>query len=216
MNWRAGCTRCRRFCVTSGSCFPVRTSARSPTPTSGRCSSGSSGRSTASVLFARFQRSTGRFRRSSGTRARRSSPTGLLSRSSVCGVRRSNAAVPGPPRIEADMSSGPPRPFISVKFSPVGRTFSFLLPELALDANGDYADARPAPEPLLARRCRHRQHGRRDGTRDRHPQVAGARRAEGPSAGFRAAGRPPRDPRRRRHAAQAAAPGAGSPAHLPA
>jgi cell fate regulator YaaT (PSP1 superfamily) len=47
------------------------------------------------------------------------------------------------------MSSGPPRPSISVKFSPVGRTFSFLLPELALDANGDYADARPAPEPLL-------------------------------------------------------------------
>ena len=46
------------------------------------------------------------------------------------------------------MSSGPQRPFISVKFSPVGRTFSFLLPELALDANGDYADARPAPEPL--------------------------------------------------------------------
>jgi cell fate regulator YaaT (PSP1 superfamily) len=46
------------------------------------------------------------------------------------------------------MSSGPQRPFISVKFSPVGRTFSFLLPELALDANGDYVDARPAPEPL--------------------------------------------------------------------
>jgi cell fate regulator YaaT (PSP1 superfamily) len=46
------------------------------------------------------------------------------------------------------MSSGPQRPFISVKFSPVGRTFSFLLPELALDANGDYADARPAAEPL--------------------------------------------------------------------
>jgi cell fate regulator YaaT (PSP1 superfamily) len=47
------------------------------------------------------------------------------------------------------MSSGPQRPFVSVKFSPVGRTFSFLLPELALDANGDYADARPTPEPLV-------------------------------------------------------------------
>ncbi len=32
------------------------------------------------------------------------------------------------------MSSGSsPRPFVSVKFSPVGRTFSFLLPEFALD-----------------------------------------------------------------------------------
>ena len=32
------------------------------------------------------------------------------------------------------MSSGSPRPFVSVKFSPVGRTYSFLIPELALDA----------------------------------------------------------------------------------
>ncbi len=31
------------------------------------------------------------------------------------------------------MSSGPARPFVSVKFTPVGRTYSFLLPELALD-----------------------------------------------------------------------------------
>jgi cell fate regulator YaaT (PSP1 superfamily) len=31
------------------------------------------------------------------------------------------------------MSSGQGRPFISVKFSPAGRTYSFLLPELALD-----------------------------------------------------------------------------------
>ena len=36
------------------------------------------------------------------------------------------------------MSSGPSRPFVSVKFSPVGRTYTFLLPELALDA-----EARP-------------------------------------------------------------------------
>ena len=34
------------------------------------------------------------------------------------------------------MSSGPSRPFVSVKFSAVGRTYSFLLPELALDAEG--------------------------------------------------------------------------------
>src|SRR3954451_5629283 len=148
MNWRAGCTRCRRFSVTSGSCFPARTSAPSPTPTCGRCSSGCSGRSMANVLFARFQRSTGRFRRSSGTRARRSSPTGSRSQSSACGVRQPNAAVRVPAIKAVAMSSGPQRPFISVKFSPVGRTFSFLLPELALDANGDYADAQPAPEPL--------------------------------------------------------------------
>jgi cell fate regulator YaaT (PSP1 superfamily) len=32
------------------------------------------------------------------------------------------------------MGSGSPRPFISVKFSPAGRTYSFLLPEFALDA----------------------------------------------------------------------------------
>jgi len=33
------------------------------------------------------------------------------------------------------MSSGAQRPFVSVKFSPVGRTYTFLLPELALDAD---------------------------------------------------------------------------------
>lgn len=31
------------------------------------------------------------------------------------------------------MNSGSPRPFVSVKFSPIGRTYSFLIPELALD-----------------------------------------------------------------------------------
>ncbi|MBA3297342.1 MAG: stage 0 sporulation family protein [Acidobacteria bacterium] len=31
------------------------------------------------------------------------------------------------------MSAGPSRPFVSVKFTPVGRTYSFLLPDLALD-----------------------------------------------------------------------------------
>jgi cell fate regulator YaaT (PSP1 superfamily) len=35
------------------------------------------------------------------------------------------------------MSSGPPRPFVSVKFSPIGRTYSFLLPELAFDDRGE-------------------------------------------------------------------------------
>ena len=48
------------------------------------------------------------------------------------------------------MSAGPQRPFVSVKFSPVGRTYSFLIPELALDAPLDQpATPRPAPEPPL-------------------------------------------------------------------
>jgi cell fate regulator YaaT (PSP1 superfamily) len=50
------------------------------------------------------------------------------------------------------MSDAPPRSFISVKFTPVGRTYTFLMPELALDrvpAPGDAAapgdaSARPA------------------------------------------------------------------------
>ena len=45
------------------------------------------------------------------------------------------------------MSSGPVRPFLSVKFSPVGRTYSFLLPELAVD--GDPAEASPPDEAPL-------------------------------------------------------------------
>ena len=47
------------------------------------------------------------------------------------------------------MSSGPARPFISVKFSPVGRTHSFLLPELALDAR-PASNGAPAPVSALA------------------------------------------------------------------
>jgi cell fate regulator YaaT (PSP1 superfamily) len=44
------------------------------------------------------------------------------------------------------MISGPSRPFVSVKFTPVGRTYSFLLPELALDApQGGGPDAAPGP-----------------------------------------------------------------------
>ena len=52
------------------------------------------------------------------------------------------------------MNSGPSRPFVSVKFSPVGRTYSFLLPELALDAVDssalpDTAGSPPAPPPPM-------------------------------------------------------------------
>src|SRR5690349_2827083 len=56
------------------------------------------------------------------------------------------------------MSSGAQRPFVSVKFSPVGRSYSFLIPELALDAEGAAAVAEsgaappdtPAPVPPLS------------------------------------------------------------------
>jgi cell fate regulator YaaT (PSP1 superfamily) len=39
-----------------------------------------------------------------------------------------------------------PRPFVSVKFSPMGRTHSFLLPELDLDALDEHG-VQPAPVP---------------------------------------------------------------------
>ena len=42
------------------------------------------------------------------------------------------------------MSDAPPRTFISVKFAPVGRTHTFLLPDLALDA-----EPRPEADPSL-------------------------------------------------------------------
>jgi cell fate regulator YaaT (PSP1 superfamily) len=54
------------------------------------------------------------------------------------------------------MSAGPHRPFVSVKFSPVGRTYSFLIPELALDSDGDAASPEqeltpiPPPSPALS------------------------------------------------------------------
>jgi len=52
------------------------------------------------------------------------------------------------------MSAGPHRPFVSVKFSPVGRTYSFLIPELALDSNGAAGtferDTAPIPSPSPA------------------------------------------------------------------
>jgi cell fate regulator YaaT (PSP1 superfamily) len=48
------------------------------------------------------------------------------------------------------MSTGPLRPLVSVKFSPVGRTYSFLLPELALDADGMPATAEASRRPPAA------------------------------------------------------------------
>src|SRR5688500_4947343 len=43
------------------------------------------------------------------------------------------------------MSAGADRPFVSIKFSPVGRTYTFLLPDLAL---ADEVASRPAVAPL--------------------------------------------------------------------
>src|SRR5918993_1167085 len=47
--------------------------------------------------------------------------------------------------MRAAMNSGPLRPFVSVKFSPVGRTYTFLLPDLAFDAPEEGASAGAAP-----------------------------------------------------------------------
>jgi len=41
------------------------------------------------------------------------------------------------------MSAGPERPFVSLRFTPAGRTYSFLLPDLALDAPAS-PDAAPS------------------------------------------------------------------------
>ena len=89
--------------------------------------------------------------------------------------------------IEADMSSGPQRPFVSVKFSPVGRTFSFLLPELALDAQRRLtARCAASRRPLgpAMRSIVNTAEG--TGARDRHPQVPALADAEGPARRFRA------------------------------
>jgi len=47
------------------------------------------------------------------------------------------------------MSTGPSRPYVSVKFSPVGRTYSFLLPDLALDGTETPPTVAPPAEPPL-------------------------------------------------------------------
>ena len=44
------------------------------------------------------------------------------------------------------MDPGSQRRFISVKFSPVGRSYSFLIPELALDEQSEAGDGAPPPD----------------------------------------------------------------------
>jgi len=68
------------------------------------------------------------------------------------------------------MSSGPSRPFVSVKFSAVGRTYSFLLPELALDAEGPAATT---PLPATAP-------SQFDGVASSHPPEPPVRPPEAP------------------------------------
>ena len=75
------------------------------------------------------------------------------------------------------MSSGPSRPFVSVKFSPVGRTYTFLLPELALDAAGAAADAATSGA-IRAGDAGRRADRRRAGARHGHARRARARRAQ--------------------------------------
>jgi len=45
------------------------------------------------------------------------------------------------------MTEGRVRPLVSVKFTPVGRTYTFLLPDLAFDANAAAPGAEPASPP---------------------------------------------------------------------
>ena len=112
------------------------------------------------------------------------------------------------------MSSGPPRPFVSVKFTPAGRTYSFLLPEFALDGVGAAGrGVRPG-----ARRAG-RSSTRPKGTAHRHghPQRAGAGRAPRARRPIRRA----KVVRRATHedvvdAAEAPAARAGGAPHLPA
>ena len=47
------------------------------------------------------------------------------------------------------MTFGSERPYISVKFSPVGRSHSFLLPDLALDTPPASVPSEPLDDPAL-------------------------------------------------------------------
>jgi cell fate regulator YaaT (PSP1 superfamily) len=73
------------------------------------------------------------------------------------------------------MSAGPQRPFVSLKFSPAGRTYSFLLPDLALDAQaeGEPPPSIPAPGDQLVVDT---ADGRAIGTVTRTPTAVSERR----------------------------------------
>jgi cell fate regulator YaaT (PSP1 superfamily) len=83
------------------------------------------------------------------------------------------------------MSSGPARPFVSVKFSPVGRTYSFLIPELALDSPQPEAQGDAAIPPVLPGDAVvvETEEGRALGRVTRTIPALAARRAPGDNAG---------------------------------
>ncbi len=85
------------------------------------------------------------------------------------------------------MSSGGIRPFVSVKFSSVGRTQSFLLPELAFDAPAGSSAPNPSlPGPLLPGDAVvvHTSEGPALGTVTRTIPALGERRVPAPQSGL--------------------------------
>src|SRR5689334_15988589 len=80
------------------------------------------------------------------------------------------------------MSEGPPRPFVSLKFSPAGRTYSFLLPDLAIDtpASDPSSAALPSPGDQLVVDT---PDGRAIGTVTRTPSAVAERRRPAEDSG---------------------------------
>ncbi len=70
------------------------------------------------------------------------------------------------------MSVGPQRPFVSLKFSPAGRTYSFLLPDLALDGPAEPAAPLAPGDQLVV----DTPDGRAIGTVTRTPSALAERR----------------------------------------
>jgi cell fate regulator YaaT (PSP1 superfamily) len=102
------------------------------------------------------------------------------------------------------MSSGPQRPLVSVKFSPVGRTYSFLIPELALDDEGAMAPPADIPSPPATDRPAPEFHpgdqvvvetaeGRALGTVARAVPALANRKAPAPDSGLQVVRRATRD-----------------------
>ena len=75
------------------------------------------------------------------------------------------------------MSAGPPRPFVSVKFTPAGRTYSFLLPD-SRSMRRRLTRCRPRRTAPARRRSR-RQDGRGPALGTVTRTAAGARRSDG-------------------------------------
>ena len=105
------------------------------------------------------------------------------------------------------MSDAPARPFVSVKFTPIGRTYSFLLPELDLDnLSGAAPMAVPGDQVVVQTEA-----GPAVGTVTR---VVPAMAAAPAAGGTRGESHPPGDERGRRRALQARAARARGPARL--